>query len=53
MDMNGSIHSTHVSIQSMANPFMIADEKIKMQSNIKYVNPQYQFTNPQQLLKSA
>lgn len=34
---------THVSIQSMANPFIMADESIKMQANIKYINPQYQF----------
>lgn len=34
---------THVSIQSMGDSFFRADEQIKVQSNIKYINPQYQF----------
>jgi site-specific recombinase XerC len=35
---------THVSIQSLGDSFFRADEQIKMQSHIKYINPQYQFT---------
>ena len=37
---------THVSIQSMGDSFFIADNKIRMQSETKYINPQYQFNQP-------
>jgi len=32
-----------VSVRSMADAFIIVDEKIKIQASIKYINPQYQF----------
>lgn len=34
---------THVSIQSMGSAFMEADEKIRTQANLKYINPRNQF----------
>jgi len=34
---------THVSIQSLGDSFLKADIQIKFQSDIKYINPQYQF----------
>jgi len=37
---------THVSIQSLGDSFFIADSKIRLQSNVKYINPQYQFNQP-------
>ncbi len=40
---------THVSIQSMGDSFFKADTNIRMQAEVKHINPQYQFT--QQLLR--
>lgn len=42
---------THVSIQSMGDSFFKADANIRIQAEVKYINPQYQFS--QQLLKTA
>lgn len=44
-------YNTHVSIQSMGDSFFKADTNIRMQADVKYINPQYQFNQP--LLKQA
>lgn len=42
---------THVSIQSMSDSFFKADDSIRKQTGIKYINPQYQFVQMQQELR--